>query len=663
MENPDEVESKTWNPLQCPLCNEPYEDPCILTCFHSFCERCLRGRAADSKMTCPVCGTSTQLKDGASLPPRDPLLKFMVESSTDEKAPCANCDCSDSNGMFFCNTCCQSLCSKCRDETHRARMFSSHDVVLMTKRTRDIHKRCSLHGEPYIMFSMEKKFMLCINCFRDMRIESRTHCVDLETAYNQSCKKLDHNVQAIRDLQHSVRDGILLLRALLEEIKENGEKERKNLMDLYTAVIQKVEQTKDMLVEEVDSQYREKEKTFKRQLKTLSTLLPTLHVHLVMSLAFSSSTNKFEFLDLAYVMMDRLKSIVQRQHPLHPTQSGQIDTGHKTQFAKSLEPLLFVAQQHRNTVPTVPTVSTVPTVPTVPTPSSRVEQLSATAASPSFSSGTSAPTPVKNMSPVTARRSNGLNGAKVKFIDAKGPFADHCVEFENAHRDLIQRLEKMKIGCQELQRDVTMRRCLARKDEILQLQERIEGLQVELDSHYTTLDTKHPALEKHWEESLQRIANEQDLYQAQLQDVVRLKQESERLRVITSQLTSFVSSIAAVTERLSPKLNHSCMSSEQDNTILALMEEINAVQPDSQQRVDAIRDAEEERQTKSANRTNPLDSELIKTKGLLKAPSARDRRDSSGSSKKDNCGSPRAKDESLAIAAIIVSTTECDGEG
>lgn len=41
-------------------------------------------------------------------------------------------------------------------------------------------------------------------------------------------------------------------------------------------------------------------------------------------------------------------------------------------------------------------------------------------------------------------------------------------------------------------------------------------------------------------------------------------------------------------------------------------------------RVDAIRIAEEERETLTAvNRVNPLDEELIKTKGLLRAPSAR----------------------------------------
>ena len=49
-----------------------------------------------------------------------------------------------------------------------------------------------------------------------------------------------------------MRDGILLLRGLLEEIQQNAVKERYSLLELYNAVILKMEQTKDMLVEEVD---------------------------------------------------------------------------------------------------------------------------------------------------------------------------------------------------------------------------------------------------------------------------------------------------------------------------------------------------------------------------------------------------------------------------
>ena len=43
--------------------------------------------------------------------------------------------------------------------------------------------------------------------------------------------------------------------------------------------------------------------------------------------------------------------------------------------------------------------------------------------------------------------------------------------------------------------------------------------------------------------------------------------------------------------------------------------------------MDAIRTAQEERDIKTANRTNPLDDELIKTKGLLKAPVRKDCKD------------------------------------
>ncbi|XP_046326128.1 RING finger protein 207-like isoform X1 [Haliotis rufescens] len=619
MESLEDTDVAKRNPLLCYLCNEQYDDPCILSCFHSFCMRCLRGRAADSQMLCPLCGATTPLKEGNSLPPPDPLLKFMVESSLDEKASCANCD-KDCNPMYFCNTCCQPLCTGCRDETHRAKMFAAHDIVVLSKRTKEIHKRCSLHKEPYIMFSIEKKIMLCINCFRDMRIESRTHCVDLETAYNQSCRKLEQSVQAVRDLQNSVRDGILLLRALLEEIKQNARKESEAVSSLYDSMQEKIKLTMETLLEESNSQYKAKESSFKAQLTGLTTLLPTIHVHLVTSAAFASSANKFEFLDMSYAMMERLKAIVHCQHPLHPTQGSQIDTDFKNKFAKSLEPLLYdgPGKVFLASSPVLQRSTGVPSSPSF----NRIEV-------PKLANQAAAAgnTPVK--APQNNGRRNGIG--KVKFIDAKGVFAEHCVEFETSHRDVLQKLEKLKSQVQELQRDLTLRRCLARRSAVEELKSVIDGVECQLEKHYGYIEEKQPTLEKHWEESVQRIANEQELYQAQCQDVVRLQLETKHLKVITAQLTSYISSIASVTERLAPKLGQSTNDTEHDNQMHALLDEINAVHPDSQQRVDAIQTAEDIRQVNTANRKNPLDDELIKTKGLLRAPSLR--RDSS--TKKD----------------------------
>lgn len=51
--------------------------------------------------------------------------------------------------MYFCNTCGQPLCAPCREETHRAKMFARHEIVSLSKRTKDIHKKCrECHAVP-----------------------------------------------------------------------------------------------------------------------------------------------------------------------------------------------------------------------------------------------------------------------------------------------------------------------------------------------------------------------------------------------------------------------------------------------------------------------------------------------------------------------------------
>lgn len=51
-----ESSSQPRNPLLCFLCDDYYSEPCLLACYHTFCSRCLRGRDADGKLTCPLCG-------------------------------------------------------------------------------------------------------------------------------------------------------------------------------------------------------------------------------------------------------------------------------------------------------------------------------------------------------------------------------------------------------------------------------------------------------------------------------------------------------------------------------------------------------------------------------------------------------------------------------
>ncbi|KAB1267999.1 RING finger protein 207 [Camelus dromedarius] len=364
LEGPSALDAASGHPLVCPLCHAQYERPCLLDCFHHFCAGCLRGRAADGHLSCPLCQYQTVMKGPSGLPPVDRLLQFLVDSSGDglEVVRCANCDlecgkqagvpgvhgraepelcAQDAETTYFCNTCGQPLCARCRDETHRARMFSRHDIVALGQRSRDVLQKCTLHAEPYIMFSTDKKSLLCIRCFRDMQRESRAHCVDLESAYVQGCERLQQAVLAVKALQTATREAIALLQAMVEEVRRSAADEEAAIHALFGSMQDKLAERKALLLQAVQSQYEEKDKAFKEQLSHLATLLPTLQVHLVICSSFLSLANKAEFLDLGYELMERLQGIVTRPHRLRPAQSSKITSDHRNEFARCLEPLLL----------------------------------------------------------------------------------------------------------------------------------------------------------------------------------------------------------------------------------------------------------------------------------------------------------------------------------
>ena len=61
---------------------------------------------------------------------------------------------------------------------------------------------------------------------------------------------------------------------------------------------------------------------------------------------------------------------------------------------------------------------------------------------------------------------------------------------------MCQRIDKLKYTVQELQRDLTLRRCLIKTSAVSDLQEEITDLQKDLDDLFILTDKKQPALEK-----------------------------------------------------------------------------------------------------------------------------------------------------------------------
>ncbi|XP_039877553.1 nuclear factor 7, ovary-like [Simochromis diagramma] len=120
--------SRSEEDLCCPVCQEVFRDPVLLSCSHSFCKDCLK-RWWRERPTheCPVCKRRSSKDD----PPLNLALKNLCESflqERDQRASEALCSLHSEKLKLFCLDHQQPVCHICRDsEKHTNHRFRPID--------------------------------------------------------------------------------------------------------------------------------------------------------------------------------------------------------------------------------------------------------------------------------------------------------------------------------------------------------------------------------------------------------------------------------------------------------------------------------------------------------------------------------------------------------
>ncbi|XP_035662104.1 E3 ubiquitin-protein ligase TRIM37-like [Branchiostoma floridae] len=128
--------------LECTICLEPFKDPKVLPCLHTFCEGCLKKlveQQDDAKDTfqCPTCRTDTSLPVGGvaflknnffvqSLSDTVQTHKSLV-SKEDDKVKCDNCE--EEVANHGCVPCEEFLCDECACAHRRGKRTRGHEVI------------------------------------------------------------------------------------------------------------------------------------------------------------------------------------------------------------------------------------------------------------------------------------------------------------------------------------------------------------------------------------------------------------------------------------------------------------------------------------------------------------------------------------------------------
>ncbi|XP_032087562.1 RING finger protein 207 [Thamnophis elegans] len=334
---------------------------------------------------------------------------------------------------------------------------------------------------------------------------------------------------------------------MIEEVRNSADEESSAINGLFSSMQEKLAERKKTLLKAVQSQYEEKEKAFKEQLSHLACILPTLQVHLVTCSAFLSSANKAEFLDLGYQLMERLQRIVKQPHRLRPSQTSKINSEYRAEFAHCLEALL----------PLSPRRSVVGATGAIGPGLSNSNMMSGGPGSKTLLvAGCSASHEKIPLDGSLVRKATMHRYISTKVLLAEGretPFTDHCRDYENMYRALQTEIQSLKDQVQELHRDLTKHHSLIKAEDMGEILQKSLQVDVHIASEFSAVEMRRTEFEETWEETYQRVANEQEIYEAQLHDLLQLRQENTYLMAIAKQIGPYVRSIARVKERLEPR--------------------------------------------------------------------------------------------------------------
>lgn len=130
--------------------------------------------------------------------------------------------------------------------------------------------------------------------------------------------------------------------------------------------------------------------------------------------------------------------------------------------------------------------------------------------------GPSCPSPVGKMLGSPVQKPTPHRSISTKVLLAEGedtPFTEHCRHYEDSYRYLQAEMQSLKDQVQELHRDLTKHHSLIKAEIMGDILHKSLQVDAQIASEFASVEGLRAVFQEMWEESYQRVANEQEIYE------------------------------------------------------------------------------------------------------------------------------------------------------
>ena len=275
--------------VKCAVCLEVYTDPQLLPCLHSFCKNCVTvGLVGSATKSCPLCRGQYTLTD--IIP--NTVLADKVASLKPQPNKCAQCDSESPELVMFCTNCNGYLCQQCEGAHKKLNIFKTHTSLLPLSQAKVKSKpkefKCPKHSD-------ELMSVYCIDCqvviCRDCALYSDHHAHQFkpaEQAADEVKKKLKSTVSSAAKQLKVFQTHSRSIAKVEEHVTNYPDKLKTFITQKFDGLKQELENHKQALLRDVDTQYDSFSKVLFAEKNTVDTTVS----HLEAAIKFANEIDK-----------------------------------------------------------------------------------------------------------------------------------------------------------------------------------------------------------------------------------------------------------------------------------------------------------------------------------------------------------------------------------